>query len=318
MVAYFDLENLLSFIGQPKDDFFYDCKKLLTKQLDITFNFKKDELKHSELGLQFLKSFTENSGEKEIKFIENKFPKRNLKSNTHKDFTIDELLSVYFINDENISSLVNKNELLIADIGEEMSMFRSLFLNNSDYKLEKKLRIGSDFSSWEDLEQFQSPLTDLIIVDNYILGDISLFETNLKGLVKNSITSGIRKTINIIIFYKPDSKGVSFRDLKNELKAIVREKCVESPNITTIKHYAEHDRTILKNFIRINSGDSFNYFLSTGKKTTKGKEIHFSSIADKENYALYIELLKDLQKIIDNANATSIEGDKKSRFLKFQ
>jgi hypothetical protein len=317
MVAYFDIENLLSFLQQPKNDFMQDCLKLVKKQLDLTFNFKKEELKSSEVGLQFLKFLTDGQGEKKIKFCEEKFPSRKIKSNSHKDFNTNELLSIYFINDENIDSLINKDELLVAKIGDELSLFKQLFLNNDDYKFERKLRIGSDFKSWEDLYQFESPLTDLIIVDNFILGDKSLFECNLKGLINNSLKSGIRKKINIVIFYKPDADGISFVDLKNDLQTIVKEKCTESPNITIIKHYAEHDRTILKNFIRIYSGDSFNYFLSSGKKTTKGKEIHFSSIADKENYNLYIELIKDLQKIIDNSNETSIIGDKKSRFLNF-
>lgn len=318
MVAYFDLENFLSFLNEPKDDFKEDCFKLLKKQLDLTFNFKKDALKTTELGMQFLVFLSQGVGDKKIIFQEDKFPTRGLKSNSHRDFNIEQLLSLYFINDENIEALSNKDELLIANIGEERELLQRIFLNNVDYKFERKLRIGSDFKSWEDLEQFHSPLTDLIIVDNFILGDKSLFETNLKGLVKNSIKSGIRKKINIVIFYKPDSEGVSFLELKNDLQTIVKEKCVESPNITIVKHYAEHDRTILKNFIRIYSGDSFNYFLSSGSKTTKGKEIHFSSIADRENYSLYLELLNDLQKIVDNADEKSIIGDKKSRFINFK
>lgn len=317
MVAYFDIENLESFLQQPKDDFFHDCLKLIKKQLDLTFNFEKEDLKSSEAGLQLLKSLSEGIGEKEIKYNEEKFPTRNLKSNTHNNFSIDELLSVYFINDESIDKLKNREELLIADIGEEMEMFKQLFLNNDDYKFERKLRIGSQFSCWEDLQKFDSPYIDLIIVDNFILNDKSLFDTNLKGLIKNTLKSDIRKKINIIIFFKADKEKVPFSDLKNELQTVVSEKFKELPNVTIVKHYAEHDRTILKNFIRIYSGDSFNYFLSSGQKTTKGKEIHFSSIADKENYTLYIELLQDLQKIIDNANQASIIGDKKSRFLKF-
>ncbi len=102
---------------------------------------------------------------------------------------------------EDIDALSNKDELLIANIGEERELLQRIFLNNVDYKFERKLRIGSDFKSWEDLEQFHSPLTDLIIVDNFILGDKSLFETNLKGLVKNSIKSSIRKKINSFFKY---------------------------------------------------------------------------------------------------------------------
>ena len=318
MIAYFDLENLISFLKQPKDDLFQDCLKLLKKQLDITFNFNKEDLKSFDEGIIFLKILSEGLGEKKIKFNSEKFPARTLKSNSHSDFNIEELLSVYFINDSNLNSLSNKDELLIADIGEEMRMFKTLFLNNNDYKFDKKLRIGTEFPSWKTLQNYKSPFIDLIIVDNFILSDKSLFETNLKGIIENTLGLVSRKKINIIIFLKSNQDNIPFRELETEIQKIVIEKCKEVPNITLIKHYSEHDRTILLNFIRIYSGDTFNYFLSNGRTTTKGKEIHFVSIAEKENYNLYIEMLKDLQKIIDNSKQESIIGDKKSRLLKFK
>jgi len=267
--------------------------------------------------MQLAKDLTEGIGDKKIKYIPEKFPTRNLKSNTHKDFSIDELLSVYFINDDSLDKLKYKEDLLIADVGEELEMFNLLFLNNKDYKFEKKLRIGSQFTSWSDLKNFHSPFIDLIIVDNFILSDSSLFETNLKGIIENTLSENVRKKINIIIFLKKDQENVPFSELKTKLKSLVETKYKDSPNITIIKHYVEHDRTILKNFVRIYSGDTFNYFLSNGQKNTKGKEIHFTSIADRENYNLYLEIINDLQKIIDGSASKDILGDKESRFLNF-
>ena len=317
MTAYFDIENLESFLAQPKNEFFDDCRKLLRKQLDLSFNFRKEDFKKSEALMHFLKDLSEGIGDKKINYYENKFPLRSIKSNSHKDFSNEELLSAYFINDETIDKLKNKEELLIADVGEEMNLFRMLFLNNTDYKFERKLRIGDQFTAWEDFNNFYCPYIDSIIVDNFILSDKSLFETNLKGIVRNTLKDGIRKKINIIIFLKADQENVPFNELKSEIRKIVEEKYTDAPNVTIIKHYTEHDRTILKNFVRVYSGDTFNYFLSDGSKTTKGKEIHFSSIADKENYNLYLRMLSDLQKIVDNSLSQNIVGDKESRFLNF-
>lgn len=317
MTAYFDIENLESYLAQPKNDAFDDSLKMIKKQLDLSFNFSKEEFKKSEALSQFIKIFSDGIGDKKIKFIQDKFPARNLKSNSHNTFSIDELLSVYFINDETLHKLKNKEELLIADIGEEMEMFKLLFLHNDDYKFEKKLAIGSQFNSWSNLADFYCPFIDLIIVDNFILSDSSLFETNLKGIIENVTKEGVRKKINIVIFMKPDQENVPFNTLKSDLKRIVEDKFTDAPNITIVKHYVEHDRTILKNFVRIYSGDTFNYFLSSGQKNTKGREIHFSSIADKENYHLCKSLLTDLQKIIDSSRTENIAGDKVSRFLKF-
>ena len=260
MTAYFDIENLESYLAQPKNEAFDDTLKMIKKQLDLSFNFSKEEFKRSDALLQFIKTLSEGIGDKKINYIPEKFPPRNLKSNSHNNFSAEELLSVYFINDETLHKLKNKEDLLIADVGEEMPMFKMLFLNIDDYKFEKKLRIGSQFQSWSDFNNYYCPYTDLIIVDNFILSDVSLFETNLKGIVVNTLKDNIRKKINIIIFLKADQENVSFSDLKANLKSLVEAKYTDSPNITIVKHYAEHDRTILKNFVRVYSGDTFNYF----------------------------------------------------------
>ncbi len=317
MNAYFDLKNLESFLDQPNNDFKHDCIRLLKRNLDVNFNFNKNELKSNERGLQLLKSFSEGVGETSLKFLENKFPERSIKSNSHKDFTIDQLLSAFFINDETLYKLKDKEELLIAEPGEELELFKLLFLNNDDYKFDKKLRIGSQFKSWNDLEQFYRPFTDLIIVDNFLLSDISLIENNLIQILKQSVKEGIRKKINVIIFIKTDHFPANFGEIKARMIEVIKNCCTDEPNITVIKHNTEHDRTIIKNSIRIYSGDTFNYFLSTGGKTTQGKEIHFSSIADKENYDLYIELINDLQKTLEIIPKGNIIGDKQSRLLKF-
>lgn len=317
MVAYFDLENLQSFLQQPKNDFYNDCLKLIKNQLDLTFNFSKDEFKNAEDLQAFLKVLSDGVGNKKIKFLDEKFPSRNLKSNSHKTFDIEQLLSVYFINNEDIQKLRAKEDLLIADVGEEMQMFKLLFLNNNDYKFEKKLRIGYGFDHWSNFRDFYTPHMDIIIVDNYILDDKSLIYTNLKGIIENSIITDCRKVLNIIIFIKGDKLNISISELRTIINPIVNVKYTDDPKITIVKHYSEHDRTILRNMLRVYSGDSFNYFLANGTKTTNGKEIHLTSIADKENYDLYLNALNDLQKTIDNSTTANIVGDKSSRFLNF-
>lgn len=317
MVAYFDLENLESFLKQPKDDFYHDCLKLIKKQLDLSFNFNKEDFKKSEDLMNFIKLLSDGVGDKVIKYIPEKFPARDIKSNSHKDFSIDELLSVYFINNSDLKKLKEKDDLLIADIGEEIGMFKTLFLKNDDYKFELKLRIGEEFSSWKIFKNFQTSHTDIIIVDNYILTDKSLIPTNLNGIIDNSLVDNCRKILNIVIFVKGDQMNIDYTELKTLINVLVKAKYVDSPNVTIIKHYVEHDRTILRNLLRIYSGDTFNYFLANGNKITRGKEIHFSSIADKNNYKLYKNTLSDLQTIVNNAVAGNIIGDKKSRFINF-
>ena len=71
MTAYFDIENLESFLAQPKNEFFDDCRKLLRKQLDLSFNFRKEDFKKSEALMHFLKDLSEGIGDKKISYYEN-------------------------------------------------------------------------------------------------------------------------------------------------------------------------------------------------------------------------------------------------------
>src|SRR5690606_34355942 len=108
---------------------------------------------------------------KKINYIPEKFPIRNLASDSHNGFSNDELLSAYFINDEKLCDLSINDELLIADIGEEMTLFKTLFLNTDDYIFDRSFLIGSEFTGWNNLVTFQSPYVDLIVVDNFILSE---------------------------------------------------------------------------------------------------------------------------------------------------
>lgn len=317
MVAYFDLENLESYLAQQKNEAFEDSLKMIKRQLDLSFNFSKEEFKKSEGLLQFIKILSDGIGDKKINYIPEKFPARNLAADSSKDFSAEELLSAYFINDEKLAELSLNDELLIADIGEEMGLFESLFLNTNDYIFDRSELIGSEFTSWNNLSSYNSPYIDLIFVDNFILSEKSKFEINLKEIVRNCMRGNCVKKINIIIFVKGDELYMRYQDVKSELSQIVTQFHSEEPNVTIIKHYKEHDRTILKNFIRIKSGDTFNYFRRNGTKETKGREIDFKSIASKKNYDAYMQLLFDLQETINNSLSPNIIGDKVSRFLNF-
>lgn len=116
-------------------------------------------------------------------------------------------------------------------------------------------------------------------------------------------------------------------DIAPKLKESIGNVTGVEPNLTIVTYTdrrgvpsrGEHDRTILMNYKRIKSGDTFNYFKSDGTIQTKGREIQYLSLARRENYDLAQELLKDLQGNVDffKRNRTNIEGDKKSNFLNF-
>ncbi len=326
MDIYIDKSNLISFIQSKSHELFDDCNKLLKKQLNVYFNFPKNDLKGNPLLLTWITTLSQGMGEdNEIKFDYNE-PNRPLKSNSSNSFCSNKLTSVYLLEDDETGKFKDSGCVLVGKVGEEIEIFNKLFINQNDYLFEKKLRInGDEFKSWTDLEDFSLPLTDIVIVDSYIASDASLFSSNLEMLLKTLALKSNSK-INIVI-YTNVVNCVAYDQISSSVRKAVKQVTNVGPKFTLVTYRdqrgqdtkAEHDRTVLTNYQRVYSGDTFNYFNATGKVITKGRELSFSSLANYDNFNLSRELIKDLQKNIDffKANDNGIEGDKVSNFLNF-
>lgn len=327
MQLYIDKENLQSFINNSKDPLYTDCTKTMQRQLDLTFNFSRDELKTDELLLKWFSVLTEGVEDTNKDFNEaNKFPDRPLKSNSYNSFDITQLSAIYLINDEKLDILKDKGAILIGDIGEEIEVFKQLFLHHNDYKFDKKLIIGGTaFSVWQHLEKYSFATSDILFIDPYILSDSSLIDSNFIPYLK-TLCSKAKCKVNIVLYTDFDRMAVNYTDISSKVRQAVESITTVRPNFTIIKYRkqrnvasaAEHDRTIFTNYFRVYSGDSFNYFKSDGSKITNGREIHYNCFADKENHKLALELITDIQKHVDSLPAEAVEGDKKSNFLNFQ
>ena len=295
MDIYIDKENLLSLINSKTENLYNDCIKTLKKQLNVFFNFPKDELKQDDKLMSWFTDFSQGVGENNSFVFGNNFPLRPLQSNFYKKFNIHQLSSIYLINDENADLLQNSGTILIGKPGEEISILNNLFINQNDYLFDKKWKIGSlHFKNWSDLNKYSLPLTDIIIVDPYVCSDQNLIQFNLLPFLK-SITHKVKAKINIII-YTDKNACLSYDYLSKEIRKTISKITGANPNFTLIKYTdirgipskAEHDRTIFSNYLRIYSGDTINYFNSHGK-ITKGREIHYVSLARDENYYLAFE-----------------------------
>lgn len=326
MDLYIDKKNLTSLIKSRSEDIYEDCVKLMRKQFDINFNFPKEELKSDEnLMLWFRKNFTQGVEESEITFGD-PFPEKPLKSNSTSTFNSRQLSSVYLLEDESVSKLKNTGSVMIGEVGEEIETLHKLFFQQGDYLFDKTWKIGADsFNKWADLEPFSLPLTDIVIVDPYVLRSMDDCKINLipylKSLVKNT------KTKIDVVIYTNREDCLEYSEIAPLIKKGIKQVTGVKPHLTVITYTdrrgvpsrGEHDRTILMNYKRIKSGDTFNYFKADGSIKTKGREIQYLSLARRENFDLAQELLKDLQDHIDffKKNNTNIEGDGKSHFLNF-
>lgn len=326
MDLYIDKENVISFIESRSESIYEDCVKMMKKQLDIHFNFSKDELKMDEaLMMWYTKNFTQGVGSSEIKF-DSIFPVKPLKSNSTSNFDSSQLSAVYLLDHESVSKLKGAGSVLIGEVGEEIGTLHKLFFLQDDYLFDKTWKIGANsFEKWTDLEPFSFPLTDIIIVDPYIISSIDDCKNNLIPYLK-CLVKLTKSRLNIVVYTNKDNCS-NFDELSLLIKTGIREVTGISPNLSIVTYTerrgvpsrGEHDRTILMNYKRIKSGDTFNYFNNEGMITTKGRELQYLSLARRENYNLAKELIKDLQGHVDffKRNKTNIEGDKISNFINF-
>lgn len=128
MDIYIDKENLLSLINSRTENLYNDCIKILKKQLNIFFNFPKDDLKSDDKLMAWFTSFQEGVGGNNVFSFGNNFPQRPLKSNSHKAFNSHQLSSIYLINDERFDVLKATGTILLGKPGEELIILNSLFL----------------------------------------------------------------------------------------------------------------------------------------------------------------------------------------------
>lgn len=336
MNLYIDKENLLSFINADKvtNEGYYDCERLLARQLGLVFNFPKEEVKQNELLMTWMKKLSEGRGTKETqdKFNKEKFPERPLKSNSINNFTKEQLSAVYLINDERSQLLIDKNALLLGKVGEEIKTINRLFCGN-DYDFHKLYMIESNLWQKLDEEGHFLPCTDVMVVDNYLFSQQeTLFEHNIFKFLSLLVSKSNCKKVNIIFFTKKEYFDAKTKQLyspdwdqiKKDLVQIVKKQTGTSPNLTFVfinKTNKKHDRFVLTNYRLFRSGDSFSFFNSKGEVITKGDFLDVDSLAKWESHQAALSLIESMQKMYDEIkkiNSDSIIGiNSKSNILNF-
>lgn len=266
MQVYFDKENLISFLRERKDSRFKYCEETLLQHCHIFMNFPKEELledsDENEMIKDWMKSCTDGF-DTEPWHWGCVFPLRPIKSNVAKTFTPLQHSAVYLINDEKLSLLKDKHQYLVSNFGEELEVLAQLWFDDRQYTK----NVFPELDSWAKLMDYQSPCSDIIICDQYIIKNESLLDFNLYKLLLQLCYSSTQSKMNIVIFTLKESNGCQCVDcsiLKNKIQQILEEKTGLKPNVAIItgssKKLGEHDRTIFTNYKLYNSGDSFNYF----------------------------------------------------------
>jgi hypothetical protein len=195
-----------------------------------------------------------------------------------------------------------------------MEFKRFAFINEASGKSVRK-EVGT-FNNWSVLTLYLNFLTDVIIADNYIFSDPSLIDSNLISLLK--ILYSIQSNLNLTIISFDDPKNsFDLEKLMDSMKLKLKENGIrESFNLVLLsRELKEHDRGIFTNFVRIKSGDSFNFFNSNGQVVTKGTELDFYSLTNPNHFELTEIVLNALEDSVNKSNRRKKQLLVKNRFF---
>lgn len=325
MKVYFDLANLLSFIHSAGDKRYADCIRMLIDNFDLHFSFSSNDIMELDKdNKEDVKMWIRSMDSLKSEIVWNEaFPNKELKL---KDCSKDALECVYFLSPEKTSKIIDNNILLVAKVGDEIGTLTSLFVDGNQYSD----NIFNRIEDWSDIESYVSPCTDIIIVDKYILSSPDLYTNNLFSLLKTLSKKAVNAKLKIVLFvpthnYNRETKVNFEPDWDGIYEKIRKDGKKFKPNVTFVtmneQLFDEHDRTIFTNYKLIDSGDTFNYFLSSGEKCTKGRWLHVNSKAKKSFLEDSRTFINDLQEIIKDIesknNPELIKKDRKCNFLDF-
>lgn len=305
MNLYIDKENVLSLIkdiNSNGSDFKHqDCARMLSRQLALKFNFRKEEVASDESLMNFMQLIADGRGNKEVidEYRDEPFPVRPLKSNCYTLFSSRQLMAVYLLNDDNIDKLKEKNALLVGKVGEEIKVLSKLLCGN-DYDFQQIYHLKRNFDSWNRLQEDGHclPLTDIVIQDNFLFKSHDVLDHNIYKLLPLLVANCDHK-VNIFIVTRKEESSLPWKELVDRLVKIISEKTQVKPSITIVltnrnnSDDKTHDRFILTNYRLFQSGDSFAYFQSSGKRITKGDFFSVYSLAKSDYFDVAQSLIED-------------------------
>lgn len=332
MRVYIDKKNALSLAESKRQgaDLYDNCMRMLKFHGDLYFQFPKGDIKEMPTVMDWIKILTDGI-RGDIGWGQPIYPQpRPLKANIHKQLHgFSDLSAVYLLDDEKAENVSKLGLLTMAPVGKELQVLSKLILTNDGQYT--RTFTPSKMKGWNEIEPCISPLTDIILVDQYILSSPDVYEPNLYTLIEQICSVVQGGQVNIVIFTLPNNYNKSTQTtFTPEFDKIIKEIKQRTQNITRIKanitfvlssELEEHDRTLFTNMKFYVSGDSFNYFDSQNRIITNGRYLHIHSLGSKENYELGMQFVSDMQNIIINTesknNPDLFKGNKECNYLHF-
>ena len=226
----------------------------------------------------------------------------NFKKPYKYTFNLDEdFQSIYFLNETNElerGKYLKNNSIPIGFKNNYLNVFSQLSLGGIKRSFTVRKHTEDKFN-WDILKNYFHFISDVVIVDNYLLDNKDMAVSNLHKIIDvfNSINSVFNLTI--ISFVKDKEKKLQLSYEIENLRNAMKNRGVTC-NLSLVllnRDIKEHDRGIFTNYTRLKSGDSLNFLNSKGEILTK-TELDFFSLTENTNYENHSIILNDLQKSI--------------------
>ncbi len=226
--------------------------------------------------------------------------------------------SVFCLNQENEQTrlqLTNRNGLLFGFMDNFKHQWKKLSISGNSHLTFhiRKDQNGERFlKKWQDLSPYMLPFTDLIISDRYI-NDKNVRDHNLLDLL---ILLDKQTPVSYNLLIITQKGDCNFLDeFEQYLNNKIREHKLKA-KLGIVLTRKEHDRCILMNYLKIESGDSFNYFLANGNIITNGTEMKLFPLCFQENFFDVQMKLNAFKDIIDKEKE-DVRGNISNRLFEY-
>lgn len=312
MVLYIDKENLISLVRSEDKAAFSEYAALVRKNLDVQYNFSKEEIKGNEYLTFWFSQFGSGvGGSQDFCPPKSIVPERPMKSNFYNSLDAVGRSSMFFLDDAGKTAAAEaKCCVIVSKVGDELSKLKEIFALE-----ERGEELSYQIADWGQYLP-HLPLTDIIICDNHYFKDRYVYEANDNAIIRTLSAIPQNVPVNVIIIVK-EGEIDNELDLATEqakIKSIVKKASGSNQStVTVLTTYATHDRSLITNYYRVKHGSSF-HIKRNSIKHDVSTEVKTHAIRRNQDFT--IRLLAEYQNIVDNPSKCI--GDKVSNFLKFK
>ena len=310
---YIDKENIKSIVQSKDKDLFDDCARLIRKNIDIHYNFSKEEVvKDPYMQLWFRCVMGQGVGN-QYEYSDSEDDVLPIRPISYKDFAPDgeeDPFGIYLLDDKEACVEISEhNCVLIGEVGKELNVLQRLL------KIDESDEVFARNIQWEQYCP-KLPLTDIVLCDNYYFKDPEVYKNNNNELLR--VLSSVPKNfpINVVIItrFSDVSPNIKLEEELENIKDIVQDASDNRDSAVTIIGIRDeiHDRVLITNYYRINSTAGFQ------KQRRVKNDIRFEirSHTRGRNYYTSWELIESTyQKALKKA--AFCMGDRISNYIKF-